>query len=149
MKKLNIEVVVGFFLLLGILSLAYLSIRLAKLEVVGGSGQVVYAEFEKAGGVKSGAVVEIAGVEVGKVRSIRLNENYEALVELSIDKEVQLQKDVIASIKTKGIIGEKYIQLTPGGSEKFIDNGGKIRETESAIDIEELVSKYVFGDVEE
>lgn len=147
MKKFDLELAVGFFVLIGILALGYISIKLGKLEVIGGGGYTVYAEFEKAGGIKPGSVVEIAGVEIGKVKSIRLNNDYQALVELTIDKGVKIQEDAIASIKTKGLIGEKYVQITPGGSDKLIPNGGRIRETESAVDLEELISKYVFGGV--
>ncbi len=146
MKKLDLEVAVGLFLLIGIMSLAYISIKLGKLEVIGGSGYTIYAEFEKAGGIKPGAIVEIAGVEVGKVANVSLN-NYAALLALQLDPSVKIQEDAIASIKTKGLIGEKYVQIAPGGSERVIPPGGKIRDTESAIDIEELVSKYVFGKV--
>ncbi|MCL4536548.1 MAG: outer membrane lipid asymmetry maintenance protein MlaD [Nitrospirae bacterium] len=146
MKKFDLELAVGLFVLMGILALGYISIKLGKLEVIGGGGYTVYAEFEKAGGIKSGSIVEIAGVEVGKVKSIRLND-YQALVELTIYKDVKIQEDAIASIKTKGLIGEKYVQIAPGGSEKIIPNGGRIRETESAVDLEELISKYVFGEV--
>ena len=147
MKKYNIELAVGFFLLLGILSLAYISINLGKLEIVGREGYTVYADFEKAGGIKPKAMVEMAGVEVGTVKSIGITSDYRARVELTIDKDIKLQEDAIASIKTKGLIGEQFVQISPGGSDKLIPNGGKIRETESAIDIEELISKYVFGKV--
>lgn len=147
MKKFNIELSVGFFLLLGILSLAYISINLGKLEIVGKDGYTVYAEFEKAGGIKPKAIVEIAGVEVGTVKSVSITNDYLARIELTIDKKIKLQEDVIASIKTKGLIGEQYLQISPGGSDNMIPDGGKIRETESAIDIEELISKYVFGKV--
>lgn len=147
MKKFDLELVVGVFVLIGILCLGYLSIKLGRLEVFGERRYTVYAKFEKAGGIKPGAVVEIAGVDVGKVKSIKLKEDYQALVELTIYKDVRLQEDAIASIKTKGLIGEKYVQITPGGSDKIIPDGGKIRETESALDIEELISKYVFGKV--
>ena len=147
MKKYNIELAVGFFLLLGILSLAYISINLGKLEIVGREGYTVYADFEKAGGIKPKALVEMAGVEVGTVKSIGITSDYRARVELTIDKNIKLQEDAIASIKTKGLIGEQFVQISPGGSDTLIPDGGKIRETESAIDIEELISKYVFGKV--
>lgn len=147
MKKYNIEVAVGFFLLLGILSLAYISINLGKLEIIGKEGYTVYAEFEKAGGIKPKAIVEIAGVEIGTVQNISITEDYRAKLELSINKGIKLQEDAIASIKTKGLIGEQFVQISPGGSENFIPEGGNLRETESAIDIEELISKYVFGKV--
>ncbi len=146
MKKVDLELAVGSFLLIGIFSLAYISIKLGKLEVLGGEGYVVYARFEQDGGVKVGAPVEIAGVSIGKVKSIRLDE-YQALLELVINKEIKIQDDAIASIKTKGLIGEKYVQITPGGSEKDLANGGRITETESATDIESLIAKYIFGKV--
>jgi phospholipid/cholesterol/gamma-HCH transport system substrate-binding protein len=144
--KIDKELAVGFFLLIGIFSLAYLSVNLGRIEMMGGRSYSLYAEFEKTGGIKTGAVIEIAGVQVGKVKSIRLYD-YQALVEFSIDKDVKIQEDAIASIKTQGLIGEKYVQITPGGSDKILPTGGKIRETESAVDIEELIAKYVFGKV--
>lgn len=146
MKRINLEYAVGLFLLVGILSLTYLSVKLGRLEVLGGGGYTLYAEFEAAGGIKTGAVVEIAGVEVGKVKSVALD-NYMARVELSLTGDVKVQDDAIASIKTKGLIGEKYVQISPGGSDVLLADGEKIRETESATDIEELISKYVFGKV--
>ena len=145
-KKFDLELTVGIFVLIGFLSLGYLSIRLGKLEVVGPGGYIVYADFANAGGIKPGSVIEIAGVEIGKVKSVRLD-NYAARADLLIYKDVKIQDDAIASIKTKGLIGEKFVQIMPGGSEKYLAGGGKIRETESALDIEELVSKYVFGKV--
>jgi len=147
MKKFDLEVAVGFFLLLGILSLAYISINLGKLEIIGKEGYTVYADFDKAGGIKPNAVVEMAGVEVGTVKSVRITKEYRARVELAIDLSIELQEDVIASIKTKGLIGEQYVEISPGGSDKLIETGGKIRETESAVDLEELISRYVFGKV--
>ena len=147
MKKINLELAVGFFVLIGILCFGYLSIKLGRLEFFGKGRYIVHAEFVKAGGIKPGAVVEIAGVEVGKVKSVMLDKNYQATISLLIRKDVKIQEDAIASIKTKGLIGEKYVEIAPGGSDKLIPDGGKIKETESAIDIEELISKYIFGKV--
>lgn len=147
MKKFDLELAVGFFLLVGILCLGYISVKLGKLEVIGGDYYTVYADFAKAGSIKPGSSVEIAGVEVGKVKSMLLDKDYQAHVGLQINSRVKLQEDAIASIKTKGLIGENYVQITPGGSDKMLADGGKIRETESAVDIEELISKYVFGKV--
>jgi len=145
-KKFDIELVVGAFLLIGILSMAYISVKLGKLQVIGGGGYTVYAEFTNAGGIKPGSSVEIAGVQIGRVDSISLKD-YEANIGITIDRGVKLQEDAIASVKTKGLIGEKFIQITPGGSGKYISPGGRIRDTESAVDIEELISKYAFGKV--
>lgn len=144
--KVDKELAVGVFLLIGIFSLIFISIKLGRLEVLGSEGYSLYAKFENAGGIKAGADVDIAGVSIGKIKSVRFD-NYQALVEFTIDKNVKIQEDSIASIKTKGLIGEKFVQITPGGSDKILQNEGIIRETESAIDVEELISKYVFGKV--
>jgi len=144
--KIDKELAAGFFLLIGIFSLAYISVKLGRLEIIGGREYSLYAEFEKAGGIKPGAVVEIAGVKVGQIKSIRLAD-YQALIEFTVNEDIEIQEDAIASIKTKGLIGEKYLQITPGGSERILPHGERIRETESAIDIEEIIAKYVFGKI--
>ena len=144
MKRLTMETLVGLFVVAGIVSLAYLSIRLGKLEVVGERGYTVLAEFDSVAGLKNGAVVEIAGVEVGRVRGIGLK-SYRAVVAMSIDPGVALQDDAIVSIRTKGLIGEKYVRITPGGSDKLIQPGGKLRDTEDPIDLEHLISNYIFS----
>lgn len=109
----------------------------------------VNASFTSATGLKSGGNVEMAGVKVGQIDKIELDPIIKvAQVRLKIDNEVELATDVIASIKTAGIIGDKYISLTPGGEEEVLANGDTIEETESSLDIEDLVSKYVFGDKE-
>jgi phospholipid/cholesterol/gamma-HCH transport system substrate-binding protein len=97
--------------------------------------------------LKKGSSVMIAGVEVGRIKDISL-EDYQARVVMNIAKTVKVQEDAIASIKTRGLIGEKYVEITPGASEKIIPPGGRIRETQPAIDFEELISKYVFGKVQ-
>jgi phospholipid/cholesterol/gamma-HCH transport system substrate-binding protein len=126
--------------------LGYLSIKLGKMEVWGGEGYDVDAIFSDVGGLKIGASIEIAGVEVGRVKRITLD-NYQARVVLNLAENVKLQEDTIASIKTKGLIGEKFIEITPGGLEKVIPPGGRIRETQAAVDLEELISKFVFGKI--
>ena len=146
MRRFDLELSVGIFILAGILCLGYLSIRLAKMEILGREGYEIYAIFSDIGGLKEGASVVIAGVTIGRVRSITM-EDYEAKVVLSLPKEVKIQEDAIASIKTKGMIGEKYIQITPGGSEKIIQPGGRIRETQPAVDMEQLISNFVFGKI--
>ncbi len=147
MKKIDIELTVGIFIIAGIICLGYLSIRLGGMEVLGSNGYDLYAYFANSGGLKKGASVMIAGVEVGKVKDISL-EDYQAKVVMSIMQGVEIQEDAIASIKTKGLIGEKYISISPGGSDRVLKPGERIRETESAVDIEQLISKYAFGKVE-
>jgi len=145
MKKFSIEAAVGIFVLAGIVALGYLSIKLGKLELIGSSGYTLYADFSSVGGLKQGAVVEIAGVEIGRVSQISLNEGYQALVAMRINSGVRLQEDAIASIRTKGLIGEKYVRITPGSAEQLIPENGRIRETEPPIELEELIGKTIFG----
>jgi phospholipid/cholesterol/gamma-HCH transport system substrate-binding protein len=116
------------------------------MEVIRGKGYDITALFSNTGGLRTGSPIVIAGVDVGRVKSIVLV-HYQAHVLLNLPEDVKIQEDAIASIKTKGLIGEKYIEITPGGSEKIIQPGGRIRETQSAIDLEELISKFVFGKI--
>ncbi len=144
MKKFDLELSVGLFMILGILCLGYLSIKLGKMEVLGSRGYQVEAVFSNGGGIKSGSSVVIAGVEIGRVKQVRLDD-YQALVVMDLPSHVKIQEDAIASIKTRGLIGDKYIEISPGGSEQLIGPGGKIRDTQSAVDLEGLISNYVFG----
>ena len=146
MEKAKLEFIVGIFVLVGIVCLGYLSIKLGKLELIGGNVYEVVAQFNSASGLKSGSSVEIAGVEVGRVRSIALSED-RAAVTLAVDDKVKLYTDTIASIKTRGIIGEKFLALSPGGGGDPLKPGDTIRDTESGLDLEELVSQYVHGNV--
>lgn len=146
MKRFDLELMVGLFIMAGIICLGYLSIKLGKMEVVGGKGYEIYAIFSNIGGLRTGSSIEIAGVDVGRVKSITLD-NYQAHVVLDLPWSVKIQEDAIALVKTKGLIGERYIEITPGGSEKIIQPGGRIRETQPAVDLEELISKFAFGKI--
>jgi len=146
MKRSALDIAVGVFVILGILALGWLSIRLGKVELWGGGTYAVTADFPSAGGLKTGSTIEIAGVQVGRVTGIRLD-NFQARVYMALDKNVKLTEDSIASIKTKGLIGEKFLQISPGGSDRIIKPNGKITEVEPPVDLEELLSKYVFGKV--
>ena len=144
--RLDLELVVGIFMIVGVLCLGYLSIKLGKIDVLGRPGYEVYAIFSDIGGLRSGSPVVIAGVDVGLVESIRL-EDYEARVVLQINPGLQLHDDAVVSVKTRGLIGEKYIQISAGAADEIIKPGGRIRQTESAVDIEALISKYAFGNL--
>lgn len=146
MKTSSLEFFVGLFLAIGMACLAYLSIKVARKEFFNSGGYEVRAIFTNCSGLRRGSQVMIAGVEVGRVKDIKLRD-YEAQVDLVIRPDVILQKDTIASVKTKGLIGEKYIELSPGASEEKIQPGGVIRDTEPAMDIEGLISKYVHGNL--
>ncbi|HXX73628.1 MAG TPA: outer membrane lipid asymmetry maintenance protein MlaD [Nitrospiraceae bacterium] len=147
MEKAKLELVVGIFVLAGIACLTYLSIKLGKLELIGGDVYEVEAQFNTATGLKPGASIEIAGVEVGRVKGITLRDDRAAVL-LTVNNSVKLYSDTIASIKTRGIIGEKFLQLSPGGGGDPLKPGDMIRDTESGLDLEELVSQYVHGKVQ-
>ncbi len=148
MKKFSLEFYVGIFFIVGILCLAYLSIKLGKMDVIGSRGTVIYAVFTNIGGLKDGAEVQIAGVNIGRVKGITL-EDYQAKVKIELLSAIPIQDDAIASIKTKGLVGEKFIEITPGGSDETIPNGGKLQDTQPPFDLENAISKLVFGKVSE
>ena len=148
MKKWSVEVAVGLFVLIGIACIGYLTIRLGKMEIIGDNYYTVSARFQSIAGLKAGSEVELAGVPVGQVEGFSLDqERWMAVVQMKILKSIVLTEDVIASIKTAGLIGDKYIKLSPGVSDVPLKPGDMIIETESALDIEELISKFVFGKV--
>ncbi len=146
MERAKLELIVGVFVLAGLACLGYLSIKLGKLEIVGGDVYEVRAEFNSASGLKSGASVEVAGVEIGRVRRIGLQDD-RALVAMSIYNGVALYDDTIASIKTRGIIGEKFVSISPGGAGEPLEDGAMIRDTESGIDLEEVIGQFIHGQV--
>ena len=146
MKRHNVELVVGLFMIFGIACLTYLSIKLGRMEIIGDKGYRLYAEFSEIGGLKSGASVEIAGVEVGRVKNISLSD-YQAKVELQVNTGIKIQEDSIAAVKTKGLLGEKYIQISPGGADEIIPPEGKIRETQPPLDLEKAIGNFIFGKV--
>ncbi len=148
MKKTTVEMSVGLFVLLGLVCVGYLTIKLGKMELMGDNYYRLTARFTTISGLKQGATVEMAGVQVGQVEKIQLDrEKYEAVVVLKIEKKVPVFADAIASVKTSGLIGDKYVSISPGGADDALADGGTITETESAIDLEKLLSQYAFGKV--
>jgi phospholipid/cholesterol/gamma-HCH transport system substrate-binding protein len=148
MKNSALEMAVGIFIIIGILCVGYLTIKLGKMELLGDEYYFLNARFDTVAGLKKGSQVELAGVQIGQVDGISLDtERMAALVKLKIKKGIEVSDDAIASVKTAGLIGDKYINITPGGSDEILQSGDMILETESPLDIEEMVSKYVFGDV--
>ena len=146
MRRSALDLGVGLFVLIGLLALGWLSVNLGRVDILGNRGYVVSADFPSVGGLKAGSAVEIAGVEIGRVDRILL-EDYQARVVMVIQPDIKLSEDSIASIKTKGLIGERYVRISPGGSDQTIPPNGRIREVEPPVDIEELLSKYIFGKV--
>ncbi len=148
MQSKRVETAVGIFILIGILCVSYLAIRLGRMEWFGQGYYTVNALFTSVSGLKAGAAVEIAGVEVGQVEGIRLDEkSMMAMVQLRIKNGLALDDDVNASVKTSGLIGDKFIKLTPGSSGKKLAPGDTIMDTEGALDLEDIISKYAFGKV--
>ncbi len=147
MERKGIEFGVGLFLLVGLLCMAYLSFKLGNVEWFGSSRYRIQAQFSNVGGLTENADVSMAGVKIGKVEKIRLS-NGQALVTLSINEDVHIEEDAIASVKTKGIIGDKYLSISPGASDEYIKPDGRIQDTQPPLDIESLLSRFVFGSVE-
>jgi phospholipid/cholesterol/gamma-HCH transport system substrate-binding protein len=147
MKQSNIELSVGIFVILGFAAVVWFAIQAGAGMAIGHSSYPVNARFTNVGGLKSGSQVLIAGVLVGHVKKIDLNPQYAAIVHLDIENGVHLPSDTIASIKTSGIIGDKYIALAPGAESANLPPGGTITDTESALDLESLISRFAFGNV--
>lgn len=149
MKQSKLELVVGVFVLAGLIAVAYLALKVGAGSLLGSETYSVRARFTNSGGLNPGSNVLIAGVPIGRVGAITLNPaDFSALVELKLEKVVKLPTDTIASIKTSGLIGDKYVGLSPGSDTVFLAPGATITDTEAALDIESLISRFAFGNVE-
>jgi phospholipid/cholesterol/gamma-HCH transport system substrate-binding protein len=141
-RTFSLELFVGLFAAAGVAAAAYLAVGLAGLELGEGNNYTIYAEFDNISGLKYGASVEIAGVPIGVVSDIILKDPA-AKVALKLTRAVKIKDDDIASIRTKGIIGDRYVKISRGASEAYIPEGGTMLETESVIDIEDVIGKVV------
>ena len=141
-KSFTVEFWVGLFTLAGVVCFSYLAINIAGMRFSNVGFYAVKASFTNIAGLKVGAPVEIAGVQVGEVVNVSLADT-EAVIEMQVRDEVKLRDDDIAQIRTKGIIGDKYVKISPGGSEEVIGNGGEVSETESAVEFEDVIGKIV------
>ena len=149
MNQKRIEFSVGIFILLGIVAILYLAIQIGSSRFWGSDARVIDARFTNIGGLNEGSNVMIAGVKVGVVGDITLDtENLVAMVQLKLHTNLSIYDDAIASIKTNGLIGDKYIALDPGGGGFELEKGEPIVDTESALDIESLISRFAFGSLE-
>ena len=148
MKKYSMESVVGIFVVIGLLCVGYMTIKLGKVSLFGDNYYSLYAAFSSVSGLRGDSSVEIDGIEVGRVARLRINQEKQmASVELKIRKGIKIYDDAIASVKTSGLIGDKFIKIDPGGGGDILKPGDTIRETSSPLDIEDLIGKYVFGDI--
>jgi len=141
----RIEMTVGVFVFLGLLSIGWMALQLGKVGGIGQSGYVLTATFRDVGGVRKGSDIMMAGVVIGRVDEVELLKNSKALAKLRINDGVEIAEDAFASVRTKGIIGDRYIRITQGIEDTHLKSGDEIEETEDAINIEDLVSKYIFS----
>lgn len=149
MNSKKVELTVGTFVLVGLIAILYLALQVGSNRWAG-EHYSLYARFLNAGGLNEGSSVQIAGVKVGTVGSITLNkEQMVAMVELKLPTDLVLDDDTIASIKSTGLIGDKFLALNPGGSGIPLEAGETIVDTESAVDIEDLISRFAFGSIDE
>lgn len=146
MRKGTLETVVGLFMIVGFCALGYLALQLGEVRwLTSSSTYLLKAEFDNVSGVKKGAAVQVAGVVMGSVEEISLGDDQVAVLTMRLDKGLRVPVDSIASVKTQGIIGDKYINISLGGDEELFKEGEVVTETESAVDIEALISKFAFG----
>jgi phospholipid/cholesterol/gamma-HCH transport system substrate-binding protein len=145
----RLELLVGIFVVLGIAAIAYLTVKLGSGSLLGGDTYLVEARFANAGGLNAGSSVLVAGVTVGRVKSIHMDPlDYSAIAVLQIQSALKIPTDSMASIKTSGLIGDKFVALLPGADESYLEPGARITMTESSVDLESLIGKMAFGSVE-
>lgn len=146
-KYTRLDFSVGAFVLAGLAALAYLAIKIGGLGLVGGETVLVRARFNNLGGLAPGASVLVSGVAVGKVEKVELDKTFAAIATLRVRKDLALPADTMASIRSSGLIGDKHIALTPGADDALLAPGELIVDTESAVDLESLISRFAFGGV--
>ena len=148
MRKYRYETVAGIFVVIGLLCVGYMTVKLGKINLFGEDTYTLYARFTSVSGLRVGNPVEMLGLEIGRVQSLTLDQKDQlAIAELKIKRGVSVYGDAIASIKTAGLIGDRYVRIDPGGADKVLPPGKTITQTEPPIDIGDLIGKYAFGEV--
>ena len=149
MKKYSNETIAGIFVVIGLICIGYMTVQLGNVSIFGDDSYSLYARFTSVSGLRVGNPVEMLGMEIGKVSGFKMDQEEQlATVELKIKNGVYVYDDAIASIKTAGLIGDKYVSIDAGGGGDLLKQGDTIIETEAPADIGDLISKYAFGDVE-
>ena len=150
MKKYAMETTVGIFVVIGLLCIGYMTVKLGNIGFLGEDTYPLIARFSSVQGLRDGSSVEMLGIDIGRVQKLTMDQKKQlAVVEFRIKKGIKIYDDAIASIKTEGLIGDRYVSIDPGGaSDELLKPGGVITETNSPTDIQELISKYAFGNVE-
>jgi len=148
MKKYAMETTVGIFLVFGLIIIGYMTVKLGHVSLFGDDTYKLLARFTSVSGLRAGSTVDMLGIEIGRVERLSIDQkDQKAIVEMNIKKNIKIYDDAIASIKTEGLIGDKYLSIDPGGGGELLRPGGTITETQPELDIESLVGKYAFGDV--
>ena len=148
MKKYAIETAVGIFVVFGLLCIGYMTVKLGHVSFLGDNSYSLFAKFTSVSGLRVGNHVDMLGIEAGRVERLDMDqESQKAVVEMKIQNGIKIYDDAIASIKTEGLIGDKYISIDPGGAGELLKHGGSITETQAAVDVTDLIGKYAFGDV--
>ncbi|QDE32788.1 MULTISPECIES: outer membrane lipid asymmetry maintenance protein MlaD [Shewanella] len=146
MKNNYVNFLVGLFVLFGIGALVFMSVTIGGASVTNSGKYTLVAKFENSSGLKEGAFVEMSGVRVGLIQSINYDPKaYESVVKVSLDNTITVPDDSVASIRTSGIIGDRFLKISSGGSDINMEDGDEFIDTESSISIEELISKYMFS----
>ena len=149
MKNTKLELAVGIFVLLGLAAVTYLTVKLGTKSLLSGDTYLLEARFANAGGIHDGCSVLLSGVTMGRVEGVRMDpSDYSAIVTMRLRSELKLPGDSMASVKSSGLIGDKYVALSPGADEVFLKPGERITLTESAVDLESLIGKMAFGSVD-
>ena len=139
------DLLVGLFVLAGLGAVAYLSLSVGGLSYGGPARMALYADFDVIGGLKPRAQIVISGVKVGQIGSIRLDQGYRARIQLDVDAALKLPIDTSASIMTAGLLGDRYVSLQVGGDTKLLQPGDQITMTESAVVLERVIGKLIYG----
>jgi phospholipid/cholesterol/gamma-HCH transport system substrate-binding protein len=148
MKKYTVETTVGVFLVFGLLCLGYMTVKLGHVSLLGDNAYSLFARFTSVTGLRVGSPIYMLGIEIGRAERLTMDQKEQrAVVEMRIKKDITIYDDAIASIKTEGLIGDQYLNIDPGGAGAPLAPGGTITETQPAVDIAALISKYAFGEV--
>ena len=148
MKKYSKETFVGIFVVIGLACIGYMTVQLGNVGFFGDNMYSLYANFSTVTGLREGNPVNMLGLEIGRVEKFTMDqENQQVLVHFKINKGIEVYDDAIASVKTEGLIGDKYVAFDPGGGGDLLADGDTITDTNSPTDIMDLISKYAFGDV--
>ena len=148
MKKYSKETVVGIFVVAGLACIGYMTIKLGNVGILEDDAYALNARFNRVTGLKEGNPVNMLGLEIGRVANFKMDQDEQAvIVEMRINKGIKIYDDALAAIKTEGLIGDRYMDIAPGGAGELLKPGGTITETQSPTDLNELIGKYAFGDV--